>query len=52
MHLAGVTFKYDPLGRRIEKISPTTISIFVYDGDNLIETTNGSGRRVAWVSCL
>ena len=32
-----VTFKYDPLGRRIEKVSPTVTSIFAYDGDNLIE---------------
>jgi YD repeat-containing protein len=30
------TFKYDPFGRRIEKISATTTSIFVYDGDNLV----------------
>src|SRR4029077_3632419 len=29
-----VTFKYDPLGRRIQKISPTATSIFVYDGAN------------------
>jgi RHS repeat-associated protein len=42
-----VTFKYDPFGRRIEKISPTTTSIFAYDGDNLIETTNGSASEVA-----
>lgn len=42
-----MTFKYDPFGRRIEKISPTTTSIFVYDGDSLIETTNGSGSEVA-----
>jgi RHS repeat-associated protein len=42
-----VTFKYDPFGRRIEKISPTTTSIFVYDGDNLVETANASGGEVA-----
>src|SRR5690348_8334070 len=42
-----VTFKYDPFGRRIEKISPTTTSIFAYDGANLVETTNGSGSEVA-----
>jgi RHS repeat-associated protein len=41
------TFKYDPFGRRIEKISPTTTSIFAYDGDNLVETTNSSGGEVA-----
>jgi RHS repeat-associated protein len=42
-----VTFKYDPLGRRIEKVSPTFTSIFGYDGDNLIEETNASGGVVA-----
>lgn len=41
------TFKYDPFGRRIEKISPTTTSIFVYDADNLIEEANSSGAVVA-----
>jgi RHS repeat-associated protein len=42
-----VTFKYDPFGRRIEKISPSTISIFSFDGDNLVETVNASGGVVA-----
>ncbi|MFZ0819220.1 MAG: RHS repeat-associated core domain-containing protein [Candidatus Acidiferrales bacterium] len=42
-----VSFKYDPLGRRIEKVSPTFTSIFAYDGDNLTETTNSSGAVVA-----
>jgi YD repeat-containing protein len=42
-----VTFKYDPFGRRIEKISPNATSIFVYDGDNLVETANASGGEVA-----
>lgn len=42
-----VSFKYDPFGRRIEKVSPTTTSIFAYDGDNLIEETNSSGTAVA-----
>jgi RHS repeat-associated protein len=41
------SFKYDPFGRRIEKISPTATSIFVYDGDNLIQTVNASGSTVA-----
>ena len=31
-----MTLKYDPLGRRIEKVSPTFTSIFAYDGDNLV----------------
>ncbi|MFZ0784658.1 MAG: RHS repeat-associated core domain-containing protein [Candidatus Acidiferrales bacterium] len=42
-----VTFKYDPFGRRIEKISPNATSIFVYDGDNLVETLSASGGEVA-----
>ena len=44
---SGVSFKYDPFGRRTEKISPTTTSIFAYDGDNQIEETNSSGAAVA-----
>ena len=44
---SGVSFKYDPFGRRIEKISPATTSIFAYDGDNLVETVNSSGGVVA-----
>ena len=31
-----VTFKYGPFGRRIEKVSGTTTSIYVYDGDNAL----------------
>jgi RHS repeat-associated protein len=42
-----VSFKYDPFGRRIYKQSPSFTSVFVYDGPNLIETTNGSGSEVA-----
>jgi len=41
-----VTFRYDPFGRRIEKISPTATTIFAYDGNNLVETTNASGSEV------
>jgi RHS repeat-associated protein len=44
---SGVTFKYDPFGRRIEKASPTTTSIYAYDGYNLQEETNSSGAAVA-----
>jgi RHS repeat-associated protein len=42
-----VTFKYDPLGRRIYKSSSSSTSVFAYDGDNLIEETNSSGAAVA-----
>jgi hypothetical protein len=41
------TFKYDPFGRRIKKVTSTTTSIFAYDGDNLIEETNATGGVVA-----
>jgi len=42
-----VTFRYDPFGRRIYKSSSAGISIFAYDGDNLIEETNSAGTAVA-----
>lgn len=41
------SFKYDPFGRRIEKISPTATSIFAYDGVNLVQTVNATGSTVA-----
>ena len=41
------TFKYDPMGRRIEKSSSAATSVFAYDGDNLIEEANSSGGVVA-----
>lgn len=44
--LTTVRFKYDPFGRRIYKSSNSGTSIFAYDGDNLIEETNGSGAVV------
>jgi hypothetical protein len=37
----------DPFGRRIYKSSGSGTSIYTYDGDNLIEETNGSGAAVA-----
>jgi len=42
-----VSFAYDPFGRRIKKVSSAGTSIFTYDGDNLIEETNGTGAAVA-----
>ena len=47
-----VSFKYDPFGKRIEKISPAATSIFAYDGDpydddDLVEVVNSSGGLVA-----
>jgi RHS repeat-associated protein len=44
---SGVSFKYDPFGRRIYKSSSSGTSIYAYDGQNLIEETNSSGGVVA-----
>ena len=43
----SLSFKYDPFGRRIYKSSSSGTSIYAYDGDNLVEETNGSGAAVA-----
>jgi RHS repeat-associated protein len=42
-----VSFKYDPFGHRIYKSSSAGTSIYAYDGENLIEETNGAGAVVA-----
>src|SRR5208282_5921469 len=42
-----VSFKYDPMGRRIYKSSSNETSVYVYDGDNLVEETNVSGTVTA-----
>jgi RHS repeat-associated protein len=42
-----VSFKYDPLGRRIYKSSSAGTSIFAYDDYDLIEETSASGAVVA-----
>lgn len=39
-------FKYDPISRRIEKITSRTTSIYAYDLDTLIDETNSSGAAV------
>ena len=45
------TFKYDPFGRRIQKVfttgSTTTTTNYLYDGDDDIEEMNASGSVVA-----
>jgi RHS repeat-associated protein len=41
------SLKYDPFGRRVEKISSSATSIYVYDGNNLVEETNSAGTAVA-----
>jgi RHS repeat-associated protein len=43
-----VTFKYDPFGRRIQKVSPTAGAInYLYDGANIVEEVNASGSSLA-----
>jgi len=44
---SGVTFKYDPFGRRIEKSSSAGTSIYAYDGINVVEESNATGGAVA-----
>ena len=46
-NVGTTTFKYDPFGKRIYKQSPSFTSIFVYDGDNLLETLNATGSELA-----
>ncbi len=41
-----ITFKYDPFGRRTQKVSPTGTTNYLYDGANSIEEVDG---RVAQV---
>ena len=43
-----VNFKYDPFGRRIEKVAPTSgTTIYAYDGDNVVEELGGGGNVLA-----
>jgi RHS repeat-associated protein len=42
-----VSFQYDPFGRRIQKVSASGTSVYVYDGDKQIEELNASGGVVA-----
>ena len=43
-----VEFKYDPLGRRIEKRTPKKIKSFVWDGNNSLHECEGE-EIVTWV---
>ena len=43
-----VTFKYDPLGRRIEKKTPGQKTRFIWDGNNPLHEQSG-GKTVTWV---
>ncbi len=43
-----VNFRYDPFGRRIEKVAPTTgTTIYAYDGDNVVEELGAGGNMLS-----
>lgn len=42
-----VTFKYDPFGRRIQKVSTTGTTNYLYDGANSIEELDATGTVLA-----
>jgi RHS repeat-associated protein len=42
-----VTFKYDPLGRRIQKSSATATTNYLYDGGDAVEELDASRNEVA-----
>lgn len=42
-----VTFKYDPFGRRIQKIAPSGTTNYLYDGKNAIEEVDNAGNVLA-----
>jgi RHS repeat-associated protein len=44
-----VNFKYDPIGRRIEKVAPTSgTTIYAYDGDSVTEELGAGGNLLAY----
>lgn len=42
------SFRYDPLKRRVEKTAGSTITRYVYDGDELIAEIDTSGNVLVW----
>src|SRR5262249_48303792 len=42
-----VTFKYDPLSRRIQKASSSSVTNYLYDNINSVQEIDGSGAIVA-----
>jgi len=44
-----VNFKYDPIGRRIEKVAPTSgTTIYAYDGDSMTAEFGAGGNLLAY----
>ncbi len=44
----SISIKYDPLGRRIEKVGSSGTTRYVYDGGNMIAEANSSNVIQAW----
>jgi len=42
-----VTFKYDPLGRRIEKVTPQGTFRYVYDNDDVIAVLDSNNQAIS-----
>jgi len=42
-----ITFKYDPFGRRVQKVAPAGTTNYLYDGANVIEEVDGTGTVLA-----
>jgi RHS repeat-associated protein len=43
----NVTFRYDPFGRRIEKIAPSGATVYLYDGANVVAEVSTTGTVAA-----
>lgn len=44
----SISIKYDPLGRRVEKIGPSGTARYIYDGDSMIAEADGTNTIAAW----
>jgi len=45
--MGTTTFRYDPFGRRIQKLGPLGTTNYLYDGVNILETTDQNGNAIA-----
>jgi YD repeat-containing protein len=46
-NVGTTSFRYDPIGRRIQKSGPLGTVNYVYDGQNLLEELDSSGNVLA-----
>ena len=44
----SISIKYDPLGRRIERVGPSGTTRYIYNGDNMIAEADGTNAITAW----